>query len=96
MSSCTANANVSTCEQLQSAGIAIVVYGLVGVFGAARYGLATEGDLLVNSWLHGRAEGIFDAVLVAYLAISIPPIQVHFVLFSAESQGLTRGMILFG
>ena len=72
------------------------MYGLVGVFGAARYGLATEGDLLVNSWLHGRAEGIFDAVLVAYLAISIPPIQVHCVLFAAKSQGLARGIILWG
>ena len=54
----------------------MVVYGLVGVFGAARYGLATQGDLLVNTWLGGRAEGILDAVLVAYLAISIPPVQV--------------------
>jgi hypothetical protein len=78
------------CEQVrhfgksQPAGIAIVVYGLVGVFGAARYGLATEGDLLVNRWLHGRAEGVFDAVLVAYLAISIPPIQVHRVLLAAK------------
>lgn len=62
---------------LASAGIAIAVYGLIGVFGAARYGLATEGDLLVNSWLHGRAEGVLDVVLVAYLAISIPPIQVR-------------------
>lgn len=86
---------LTTCDNLQSAGIAIVVYGLVGVFGAARYGLATEGDLLVNSWLHGRAEGVLDAVLVAYLAISIPPIQVRCVLLAAASRGLTRCMTLW-
>ncbi len=74
----------SAVGRLPSAGIAIAVYGLVGVFGAARYGLATEGDLLVNSWLHGRAEGVLDGVLVAYLAISIPPIQVQRVLLAAK------------
>ena len=94
--SCQLPSQMTTCDNLQSAGIAIVVYGLVGVFGAARYGLATEGDLLVNSWLHGRAEGIFDAVLVAYLAISIPPIQVPRVRFAAKSQGLIHGVILWG
>lgn len=52
------------------------MYGLVGIFGAARFGLATQGDLLNNNWLGGHAEGVLDAVLVAYLAISIPPIQV--------------------
>lgn len=54
----------------------MAVYGLIGIFGAARFGLATQGDLLKNSWLGGHAEGVLDAVLVAYLAISIPPIQV--------------------
>lgn len=78
---------------LISAGIAVAVYGLVGVFGAARYGLATQGDLLVNSWLHGRAEGVLDAVLVAYLAISIPPIQVHCVPPVTVSWGLARSTI---
>ncbi len=61
---------------LALAGVALAVYGLIGIFGAARFGLATQGDLLKNSWLGGHAEGVLDAVLVAYLAISIPPIQV--------------------
>lgn len=73
---CSAPQRLHIRARLLTAGVAIAVYGLVGTFGAARYGLATEGDLLVNTWLGGRAEGILDAVLVAYLAISIPPIQV--------------------
>lgn len=59
------------------AGVAVVIYGLVGIFGAARYGQHTEGDLLVNDWLGGgRGEGALDAAVVVYLAISMPPIQV--------------------
>lgn len=62
-----------------SAGVAVVVYCLVGVFGAARYGLQTEGDLLVNDWVGGgRGEGWLDAAVLVYLAISMPPIQVNF------------------
>ena len=54
-----------------------MIYGLVGIFGAARYGQRTEGDLLVNDWLGGgRGEGALDAAVVVYLAISMPPIQV--------------------
>lgn len=53
------------------------MFCLVGVFGAARYGLQTEGNLLVNDWLGGgRGEGWLDAAVLAYLAISMPPIQV--------------------
>ena len=52
------------------------VYGVIGIFGAARYGLRTEGNVLVNSWLGGRAEGLMDLGIAAYLSISIPPMQV--------------------
>ena len=62
------------------AGVAVLVYGLVGVFGAARFGAATAGDILVNTWLGGRAEGVMDAAVVAYLAISMPPVQASIVL----------------
>lgn len=54
----------------------MLVYGLVGVFGAARFGADTEGDILVNSWLGGRSEGVLDFAVMCYLAISMPPIQV--------------------
>ena len=33
------------------------VYGVIGIFGAARYGDRTQGNILVNSWLGGPAEG---------------------------------------
>jgi sodium-coupled neutral amino acid transporter 11 len=56
--------------------VATLVYGTLGVFGAARYGLETEGNILVNQWLGGRGEGILDLVMVAYLAISAPIVQV--------------------
>ena len=52
------------------------VYGVIGIFGAARYGLRTEGNVLVNRWLGGRAEGLLDLAIAAYLSISIPPMQV--------------------
>lgn len=47
----------------------------MGVFGAARFGSDTAGDILVNTWLGGRAEGFLDAAVTCYLAISIPPVQ---------------------
>ena len=59
-----------------AAGVAVLVYGLVGVFGAARFGRDTAGDILVNTWLGGRAEGFLDLAVTAYLAISMPPVQV--------------------
>ena len=49
---------------------------MIGIAGAARYGLATEGNVLVNRWLGGRAEGLLDLAIAAYLSISIPPMQV--------------------
>ncbi len=60
-----------------AAGVAVLVYGLVGVFGAARFGRDTAGDILVNTWLGGRAEGFLDLAVTAYLAISMPPVQVQ-------------------
>jgi hypothetical protein len=55
----------------------MLVYGLVGVFGAARFGRDTAGDILVNTWLGGRAEGVLDLAVTAYLAISVPPVQAR-------------------
>lgn len=52
------------------------MYGTMGVFGAARFGQATEGDCLVNTWLGGRREGWIDLAMALYLSISIPPMLV--------------------
>ena len=41
-----------------------------------RYGLATRGNVLENAWLGGMADGLLNALMAAYLAISIPPVQV--------------------
>lgn len=57
-------------------GVATTVYGIIGIFGAARYGHETQGDCLVNSWLGGKADGVLDAAMAVYLAISIPPMQL--------------------
>mmetsp|Transcript_4826 Transcript_4826/g.13876 ORF Transcript_4826/g.13876 Transcript_4826/m.13876 type:complete len:470 (+) Transcript_4826:249-1658(+) len=71
------------------AGIAVVIYGFVGIFGAARYGHRTASDLLVNDWLGGkRLEGVLDAAVVGYLAISLPPIQL--------SLRLTLAKLIYG
>lgn len=64
-----------TCVRSLS-GVAPLVYGMLGIFGAARYGAATQGDMLVNTWLSGRAEGILDLATTLYLSISIPPMQM--------------------
>lgn len=36
--------------------ISQLVYACLGIFGAARYGLATNGNILGNSWLPLRAQ----------------------------------------
>ncbi|CAL8462502.1 g2035 [Coccomyxa elongata] len=56
--------------------IASAVYGVIGIFGAARYGAKTEGNVLVNEWLGGPAEGFLDLAIAAYLSISVPPMQM--------------------
>ena len=33
------------------------MYGVIGIFGAARYGDRTQGNILVNSWLGGTGRG---------------------------------------
>ncbi len=60
-----------------AAGVACLMYGTMGIFGAARFGQATEGDCLVNTWLGGRKEGWIDLFMALYLSISIPPMQVN-------------------
>jgi solute carrier family 38 (sodium-coupled neutral amino acid transporter), member 11 len=56
--------------------IALLVYAVTGIFAAARWGLATEGDVLVNSWLPGKAAGILDLGMAVYLSISMAPMAI--------------------
>lgn len=60
------------CRALQvtTCGIAFVAYGAL-IFGAARWGLATQGDVLMNEWLSGKARGWLDAGVAVYVAISM-------------------------
>ena len=51
------------------AGVGYVVYAIIGVFAAARYGLRTEGDVLVNPWLPGRWDGVLAAGMTLYLSV---------------------------
>ncbi len=48
---------------LSCTGIAYTCYAVIGVFAAARYGLRTEGDVLVNRWLPGRWDGVLSAAM---------------------------------
>ena len=67
-----------TARQTTEHSIAAQVYGVIGIFGAARYGDKTQGNILVNRWLGGPAEGVLDLAIAAYLSISVPPMQVAF------------------
>lgn len=53
-----------------------LIYGCLGIFGAALHGMATSGNILGNEWLPLRAQGVLDAVMAVYLGISIPPISL--------------------
>ena len=65
--------------------VAPLVYGALGIAGAARHGKSTAGSLLANEWLGGgRADGVLDAAAVAYLSISIPPMQ-HSLRYTLET-----------
>lgn len=59
---------------------------MIGVFAAARYGLDTAGNVLVNTWLGGIPEGVLDLAVGAYLSISIPPILARWPLRSPGLQ----------
>ena len=55
-------------------GIAMAVYCTVGIAGAARYGLSTQGDILMNTWLTSlKLEGALGLCMALYIAISMAP-----------------------
>eukprot|EP00951_Prasinocladus_malaysianus_P015910 scaffold122973_cov52-Prasinocladus_malaysianus.AAC.2 len=53
--------------------ICTVVYGTVGVFGAARYGSETKGDILENNLVRGKLAVVLVAAVAAYLAVCAGP-----------------------
>lgn len=79
------------CGSLQvvTCGIAYLVYAVIGIFGAARWGLATEGDILENEWVSGRSTGLLDGSMVVYLSISMAPmaITMRYLLDSVGGKG---------
>ena len=56
-------------DSIPPSGVAFTTYATVGFFAAARYGLSTAGDVLVNRWLPGRWDGLLDVLMAAYLAV---------------------------
>ncbi|KAK9817843.1 hypothetical protein WJX72_002950 [[Myrmecia] bisecta] len=66
----------STAVRIVVPGVALAVYCVLGVFAAARFGLDTQGDMLLNSWVGGKWEGVVDLAMTVYLSISIPPMQM--------------------
>lgn len=67
-----------TCRAAQIATVVVAtgVYSIVGICAAARYGLKTEGDVMVNNWLPGRWNGALDAVMALYICISMAPMAM--------------------
>jgi hypothetical protein len=59
-----------------AAGVALSVYCIIGICAASVYGSDTAGDVLVNQWLPGIYDGVFDALMALYLSISMAPIAV--------------------
>ncbi|BBN12683.1 hypothetical protein MPTK1_5g22060 [Marchantia polymorpha subsp. ruderalis] len=55
---------------------AFIIYFLVGFFGAALYGQATESNILENEWLGGGvAQGILNLSMAVYLCLSVPVVE---------------------
>ena len=75
--------------QLVTCGVAYVVYAVIGIFGAARWGLSTEGDILENQWLTGRSTAFLDVAMTVYLSISMAPmaITMRYLLDSVGNKG---------
>ncbi|KAG2497084.1 hypothetical protein HYH03_005078 [Edaphochlamys debaryana] len=60
--------------------VACGVYGIVGIFGAATYGQATESNIMVNDLLPGRrtATAVLYVALLAYLCCGM--VMTHYAL----------------
>lgn len=57
-------------------GISFVIYAIIGLFGAARYGAQTSDNILENKWMGGGiGQGILNLSIYLYLALSVPMIE---------------------
>ena len=54
--------------------ICFIIYFVLGFFGAARWGRATDGNLLVNAWGPPAYQGVLNILLGTYLAVTNPPL----------------------
>lgn len=62
--------------QITLYGVAVAMYGSVGIFGAGLFGQETAGDILVNPILEGRLQmAALYALMVVYLAVSMTTTQ---------------------
>ena len=75
--SASAQRNVSsTCRESDTAHavVCFIIYFLLGFFGAARWGLDTNTNLLVNDWGPPAYQGALNILLGVYLALTNPPL----------------------
>ncbi|XP_057861373.1 uncharacterized protein LOC131069823 isoform X2 [Cryptomeria japonica] len=57
-------------------GISFIVYAIIGLFGAARYGDQTSDNILQNRWMGGGiGQGILNLSISLYLALSVPMLE---------------------
>lgn len=65
-----------TCVRLDTAYavVCFIIYFLLGFFGAARWGLDTNTNLLVNDWGPPAYQGALNILLGIYLALTNPPL----------------------
>ena len=54
--------------------VCFIIYFLLGFFGAARWGLDTNTNLLVNDWGPPAYQGALNILLGVYLALTNPPL----------------------
>ena len=54
--------------------VCFIIYFLLGLFGAARWGTNTNNNLLVNQWGPPAYQGILNILLGIYLALTNPPL----------------------
>jgi len=69
--------------------VCFIIYFLLGFFGAARWGLTTNTNLLVNTWGPSGYQGILNILLGIYLALTNPPLVYPIAHILRVSSGCT-------
>lgn len=55
-------------------GPGVIIYGMLGFFGAAAYGADTEGNVLNNKWGNKYVQVCLNLAIAMYLALSLPAV----------------------